>query len=344
MLATEVPPNFITTVAILNGFPAPAIGSERPRKDLSSLDIWIESRLLSGSRAPRQLPEAIQNGERDRAALDKSPAPLATSREPEPRMTAATSPHADPTPETANLDPEEVRRFSEIASEWWDPNGKFRPLHQIGPPRLSFIRDQAVAHFGRDAKILKPLAGLTALDIGCGGGLVSEPLTRMGATVTAIDPSERNIAIAKSHAEAQGLAIDYRPVRVEDLVAEKRTFDIVACLEVVEHVPDPQKFIAECAALVRPGGLAVFSTLNRTFKAWALAIVGAEYVLGWLPRGTHQWDRFVTTEELRRYAETAGLTTPQFEGITYTPMRDVWARNPDTDVNYLMSAKRPMPA
>lgn len=259
-------------------------------------------------------------------------------------MTAATSPHADPTPETANLDPEEVRRFSEIASEWWDPNGKFRPLHQIGPPRLSFIRDQAVAHFGRDAKILKPLAGLTALDIGCGGGLVSEPLTRMGATVTAIDPSERNIAIAKSHAEAQGLAIDYRPVRVEDLVAEKRTFDIVACLEVVEHVPDPQKFIAECAALVRPGGLAVFSTLNRTFKAWALAIVGAEYVLGWLPRGTHQWDRFVTTEELRRYAETAGLTTPQFEGITYTPMRDVWARNPDTDVNYLMSAKRPMPA
>lgn len=153
-------------------------------------------------------------------------------------MTAATSPHADPTPETANLDPEEVRRFSEIASEWWDPNGKFRPLHQIGPPRLSFIRDQAVAHFGRDAKILKPLAGLTALDIGCGGGLVSEPLTRMlGATVTAIDPSERNIAIAKSHAEAQGLAIDYRPVRVEDLVAEKRTFDIVACLEVVERVP-----------------------------------------------------------------------------------------------------------
>jgi 2-polyprenyl-6-hydroxyphenyl methylase/3-demethylubiquinone-9 3-methyltransferase len=256
-------------------------------------------------------------------------------------MTATARPHATATADSTTLDPEEVRRFSEIASEWWNPNGKFRPLHQIGPPRLSFIRDRAVAHFGRDASILKPLTGLTALDIGCGGGLVAEPLTRMGASVTAIDPSDRNIAIAKSHAEAQGLAIGYRPVRVEDLVAEGRTFDIVACLEVVEHVPEPQKFIAECASLVRPGGLAVFSTLNRTFKSWALAIVGAEYVLGWLPRGTHQWDRFVTPDELKGYAEAAGLTETAFEGITYAPMRDVWARNPDTDVNYLMSAKKP---
>lgn len=259
-------------------------------------------------------------------------------------MTAAKQQSNDPTPGSATLDPEEVQRFSRLASEWWDPNGKFRPLHQIGPPRLSFIRDQAVGHFDRDTKMLKPLSGLTALDIGCGGGLVSEPLTRMGAAVTAIDPSERNIAIAKSHADAQGLVIDYRPVRVEDLVAEGRTFDIVACLEVVEHVPNPEKFISECAALVRPGGLAIFSTLNRTFKAWALAIVGAEYVLGWLPRGTHQWDRFITPEELARYAEAASLAAPHFEGITYNPLRDVWARNPDTDVNYLMSAKKPAPA
>ena len=238
------------------------------------------------------------------------------------------------------LDAEEVKRFSRLASEWWDPLGKFRPLHQIGPPRLSFIRDQAVELFARDPKALRPLSGLTALDIGCGGGLVAEPLARMGATVTAIDPSERNIAIAKAHAEPQGLAIDYRALRVEDLVGEGRAFDIVACLEVVEHVPDPAKFISECASLVRPGGLAIFSTINRTFKAWALAIVGAEYVLGWLPRGTHQWERFVAPEELARYAEAAGLGAPHFEGITYNPLQDVWSRAPDTDVNYLMAAKK----
>jgi 2-polyprenyl-6-hydroxyphenyl methylase / 3-demethylubiquinone-9 3-methyltransferase len=242
------------------------------------------------------------------------------------------------------LDAEEVERFSRLASEWWNPQGKFRPLHQIGPPRLSFIRDHAVEHFGRDTKALRPLSGLTAIDIGCGGGLVSEPLARMGATVTAIDPSEKNIAIAKSHAEGQGLAIDYRAARVEDLVGEHRTFDIVACLEVVEHVPDPAKFMNECAALVAPGGLAVFSTLNRTFKAWALAIVGAEYVLGWLPRGTHQWDRFITPDELSGYAKAAGLGDIRFEGITYNPLQDVWSRNPDTDVNYLMSATKPKQA
>ncbi len=240
----------------------------------------------------------------------------------------------------STLDREEVERFSRLASEWWNPTGKFRPLHQIGPPRLSFIRDSSVERFSRDAKALRPLSGLTAIDIGCGGGLVAEPLARMGATVTAIDPSEKNIAIAQSHAEAQGVSVDYRAARVEDLVAEKRSFDIVACLEVVEHVPDPAKFVGECASLVAPGGIAIFSTLNRTFKAWALAIVGAEYVLGWLPRGTHQWDRFITPEELRGYAAAAGLDDIRFEGITYNPLKDEWARNPDTDVNYLMSARK----
>jgi 2-polyprenyl-6-hydroxyphenyl methylase/3-demethylubiquinone-9 3-methyltransferase len=241
----------------------------------------------------------------------------------------------------ATLDAEEVRRFSRIAAEWWDPLGKFRPLHQIGPPRLSFIRNAAIAHFDRDTTGLRPLAGLTALDIGCGGGLVSEPLSRMGAKVTGIDPSERNIAIAKGHAEPQGIAIDYRAVRVEDLVAAGETFDIVACLEVVEHVPDVGKFITECASLVRPGGLAIFSTLNRTFKSWALAILGAEYVLGWLPRGTHQWDRFVTPEEMTAYASSAGLTGQRFEGIVYKPFQDQWSLAPDTDVNYLVSMSKP---
>jgi 2-polyprenyl-6-hydroxyphenyl methylase/3-demethylubiquinone-9 3-methyltransferase len=256
-------------------------------------------------------------------------------------MTAANQ-HNDTTAASPTLDPEEVQRFSRLAAEWWDPNGKFRPLHQIGPPRLSFIRDRVVANFNSDAGALRPLAGLTALDVGCGGGLVAEPLARMGATVTAIDPSERNIAIAKGHAEAQGLTIDYRAVRVEDLIAEGRKFDVVACLEVVEHVPDPEKFVAECAAFVRSGGVAVFSTLNRTFKAWALAIVGAEYILGWLPRGTHQWERFITPEEFERYAKAAGLINPHFEGISYNPLRDAWTRNPDTDVNYLMSAHKPI--
>jgi 2-polyprenyl-6-hydroxyphenyl methylase / 3-demethylubiquinone-9 3-methyltransferase len=253
-------------------------------------------------------------------------------------MTAADAATSD-----ATLDAEEVRRFSRIAAEWWDPNGKFRPLHQIGPPRLSFIRNAAITHFGRDASSLRPLTGLTVLDIGCGGGLVSEPLCRMGGKVTGIDPAERNIAIARGHAEPQGLAIDYRSVRVEDLVAAGQTFDIVACLEVVEHVPDGAKFIAECATLVRPGGLAIFSTINRNFKSWALAIVGAEYVLGWLPRGTHQWDRFVTPDEMTQHAAAAGLSTPRFEGITYSPIQDTWSRTTDTDVNYLVSLTKPGP-
>ncbi|MGE0381542.1 MAG: bifunctional 2-polyprenyl-6-hydroxyphenol methylase/3-demethylubiquinol 3-O-methyltransferase UbiG [Hyphomicrobium sp.] len=240
------------------------------------------------------------------------------------------------------LDAEEVARFSRLAAEWWDPAGKFRPLHQIGPPRLSFIRDHAVAHFSRDARSLKPLAGLRALDIGCGGGLIAEPLARMGASVTAIDPSERNIAIAKGHAEPQGLAIDYRAVRVEDLVAKGETYDLVTCLEVVEHVPDVAVFIAECAKVVRPGGIIFLSTINRTMKAWALAIVGAEYVLRWLPRGTHQWERFVTPEELASHCTAAGLRETRFEGMTYNPLRDVWTRAADTDVNYLAVATKPI--
>lgn len=239
------------------------------------------------------------------------------------------------------LDPDEVARFSKLAAEWWNPTGKFRPLHQIGPPRLSFIRSAAETHFKLDTKLVHALSGLTVLDIGCGGGLIAEPLARLGAKVTGIDPSERNIAIAMGHAEPQGLAIDYQPKRIEDLVASGELFDIVTCLEVVEHVPDVGAFIAQCSKAVKPGGLIVFSTINRTLKAWALAIVGAEYVLRWLPRGTHQWDRFVTPEELARHCADAGLAAPRCEGMVYNPLRDNWTLATDTDVNYLASATKP---
>jgi 2-polyprenyl-6-hydroxyphenyl methylase/3-demethylubiquinone-9 3-methyltransferase len=240
---------------------------------------------------------------------------------------------------SSNLDEAEVARFRAIAAEWWDAKGKFRPLHQIGPVRLQFIRDELARHFSLQPG-LKPLHGLRLLDIGCGGGLISEPLTRLGANVTGIDPGAENIAIARSHAEPQGLAIDYRATTAEALVAAGEAYDAVICLEVVEHVPDVGAFLKTCAALVRPGGMMVLSTINRTLKSYALAIVAAEYVLGWLPRGTHQWDRFVTPDELARYLSAAGMGAPIFSGMAYAPLRDAWALTSDTDVNYLAASSR----
>ncbi len=239
------------------------------------------------------------------------------------------------------LDPREVARFEALAGEWWDPNGKFRPLHQQGPARLAFIRDSLVRHFGRTADTHHPLQGLAVLDIGCGGGLVSEPLARLGARVTGVDPTGESIAVARRHAQAQGLDIDYRAARAEELVAANETFDAVVCLEVVEHVPDVAAFLQMIAALVRPGGMLVASTLNRTWKSYALAIVAAEYVLGWLPRGTHDWQRFVTPEELERHLEAAGFKGPRFSGMVYDVMRDTWRLDPDRDVNYMAAAALP---
>lgn len=236
---------------------------------------------------------------------------------------------------TRTLDPAEVERFRRMANEWWDANGKFRPLHKLAPARLTFIRDEIVRHFGLAGGGLKPLDGLSVLDIGCGGGLVSEPVARMGAKVTGLDPGEENILAARAHAEPQGLAITYRNGLVEDLVQAGETFDAVLCLEVVEHVPDVGAFLKTCASLVRPGGIMVVSTINRNVKSYALAIVAAEYILGWLPRGTHQWERFVTPDELARFVTDAGLDRPRFSGMTFDPMRDTWSLSSDLDVNYL---------
>lgn len=241
----------------------------------------------------------------------------------------------------STLDPGEVARFQAIASEWWDTNGKFRPLHQIGPARLTFIRDRILGHLSRTAAHLKPLEGITILDIGCGGGLVSEPLARLGARVTGIDPGPDTIAAAKAHAAAQSLDIDYRTSTAEALVEAREEFDVVLCLEVVEHVPDVDAFVGMIARLVRPGGMLIMSTINRTLKSFGLAIVAAEYVLGWVPRGTHRWDRFVTPEELSAHLKAADFTIRATEGLAYDPLRDRWQLTTDTDVNYMIAAARP---
>ncbi|MBI1384174.1 MAG: bifunctional 2-polyprenyl-6-hydroxyphenol methylase/3-demethylubiquinol 3-O-methyltransferase UbiG [Rhizobiales bacterium] len=240
----------------------------------------------------------------------------------------------------ANVDPAEVERFSRLADEWWNPRGKFRPLHQIAPARLSFIRDALAGAFERDPGKAHPLAGLRVLDIGCGGGLISEPLCRLGAEVVGIDPAGSGIEAARVHARKVGLEIDYRNVTAESLVSAGESFDAVLCLEVIEHVPDVPAMVRHCAALTRPGGVLVFSTINRTLKAFALAIVGAEYVLRWLPRGTHHYEKLVKPEELRRAIEAAGAAVTSERGMTYDPLRDVWSLSGDLDVNYLMAARR----
>ncbi len=240
-----------------------------------------------------------------------------------------------------NVDPAEVKRFADLAATWWDTEGEFKPLHEIGPARLSFIRDAVVRHFEREAGGLRPLKGLRILDVGCGGGLICEPLARMGADVAGIDPGEETIAAASAHAQQQGLSIDYRATTIEAVGAGGETFDVVTCLEVLEHVPHPKAFLANCAMAVRPGGLLITSTLNRTMKSYALAIVAAEYVLRWLPRGTHDWNKFLTTQEVADALSDAGLEDARFEGIVFDPLRGQWRRDGDTDVNYMASAAKP---
>jgi 2-polyprenyl-6-hydroxyphenyl methylase/3-demethylubiquinone-9 3-methyltransferase len=240
---------------------------------------------------------------------------------------------------TGTVDATEVEKFAKIAAEWWDPFGKFKPLHKFNPVRLAYIRDAVCAHFARDRRAKEPLKGLRLLDVGCGGGLVAEPMRRLGAEIVGIDAAERNIAVAALHASEHGLAIDYRATSVEDLVRSgEPPFDVVLNLEAVEHAADIALFLQSSAALVKPGGLMVVATINRTLKAFALAKVAAEYVLGWLPRGTHDPRKFVKPDEIAASLAEAGMMVTATAGVVYNPLLDLWRISEDADVNYMVTA------
>ena len=236
---------------------------------------------------------------------------------------------------TSTASAEEIKRFSALAEAWWDPAGDFRPLHQLNPVRLEFIRDHVARHFDREPLSVKPFEDLSVLDIGCGGGLLCEPMARLGARVTGIDAGEETIAAARAHARPSGLDIEYRHQLPEDLVREKDRFDVVLNMEVVEHVADLDAFLAASAGLLRPGGAMVVSTINRTLKALALAKIGAEYVLRWLPVGTHDWRKFVRPSELARGLGPGGVEITDLKGMSYNPLADEWRLTGDLDVNYL---------
>jgi 2-polyprenyl-6-hydroxyphenyl methylase/3-demethylubiquinone-9 3-methyltransferase len=243
--------------------------------------------------------------------------------------------------QAASVDEAEVAKFAQLAAEWWDPKGKFWPLHAFNPVRLKFIRALAAEHFGRDDKALKPFRGLTLLDIGCGGGLLSEPMARMGFTVVGADASEKNVKTAAAHAAGLELALYYRATTAEALAEEGAAFDVILNMEVVEHVADLGGFLKSCGALLKPGGFMLVATLNRTLKSLALAKIGVEYVLRWLPAGTHDWNRFVKPADLERLLQDAGLTVTRVQGVGFDPLRWEWRLSSDTDVNYMALAEKP---
>ncbi len=237
------------------------------------------------------------------------------------------------------IDPAEVAKFEAMAAEWWNPDGKFKPLHMLNPCRLDYITAQIAAQFGRDPRAPKPFAGLRLLDIGCGGGLLCEPMARLGAEVLGADAAPRNIPVARLHAERAGLAIDYRVTTAEDLAAAGEAFDVVLNMEVVEHVADPQAYTDACARLLKPGGLMVCSTLNRNPKSFVMAIIGAEWVMRWLPKGTHDWKKFITPDELYAMIRKAGLTPVDRKGMVFNPVAWSWSLSDrDLSCNYVTAS------
>jgi 2-polyprenyl-6-hydroxyphenyl methylase/3-demethylubiquinone-9 3-methyltransferase len=242
---------------------------------------------------------------------------------------------------SSTVDAAEIRRFAALAEEWWAPEGKFRPLHALNPVRLAFIREQAVAGFGRDPHQRAPLTGIDVLDIGCGGGLLAEPMRRLGATIIGLDAEEQALAVARHHAAETGLEIDYRLGSAEELAASGAQFDLVLAMEILEHVADRDAFINACAALIRPNGLFIAATLNRTAKAFVLAILGAEYVMGWLPRGTHDWRKFIRPSEMTAGLRRNGMRVEALTGVAFDPISGKWRLSRDLDVNYMLAAMKP---
>ena len=241
-----------------------------------------------------------------------------------------------------SVDADEVAKFEAMAAEWWDPNGKFRPLHMLNPCRLDYITGQIAAEFGRDLSAEAPFTGLRILDIGCGGGLLCEPMARLGGEVVGVDAAARNIPVAETHAAQSGLEIDYRHGTAEELAAAGERFDVVLNMEVVEHVADPRAYTATCAALLKPGGLMICSTINRNAKSFAMAIVGAEYVMRWLPKGTHEWRKFITPDELTQHIEAAGLAAVDAKGFVFNPVSWSWSISArDLSVNYVTASRKP---
>ena len=244
--------------------------------------------------------------------------------------------------QASTVDADEVAKFERMAAEWWNPEGKFKPLHMLNPCRLDYITTQIAAEFGRDLSQPRPFAGLRILDIGCGGGLLSEPMARLGADVVGADAAARNIPVARLHAEQSGLAIDYRHTTAEDMAAAGEQFDAVLNMEVVEHVADPLAYLTACQRLLKPGGLMVCSTINRNPKSFAMAIVGAEYVMRWLPKGTHEWKKFITPDELFDLIRQAGLTPVDRKGFVFNPVAWSWRiSDRDLSVNYVTASTKP---